>query len=269
MTDTYVRPEDVGKPSDDKGWLEPESAANVDVQPEYPYNNITMTESGHFLEMDDTPGRERVRLQHRSGTFMEMHPDGAEVHKILGDGYEIVAKDKNVLIKGTCNITINGDAILDIKGNKFEKIAGDYEQYIEGNYTQVVKKSAKVLSNEDMTIGSNSSLTGSLRLSTGGEVYMSSDLNVAGEIVADKIASLTRIDAGTGVNAGPLGFVTVFGGVSVGVPFAAPGTVTAPIGNFGLMTALIMTDFLNVGLHNIHFHFAPLGPTSTPIPTMF
>ena len=38
-------------------WTEPESAANTDYQPVYPYNNVTQTEAGHKLEMDDTPGR--------------------------------------------------------------------------------------------------------------------------------------------------------------------------------------------------------------------
>ena len=59
-------------------WTEPESAANTDYQPVYPYNNITQTEAGHTFELDDTPTRERVRLQHRSGTFIEMHPNGDE-----------------------------------------------------------------------------------------------------------------------------------------------------------------------------------------------
>ena len=57
-------------------WTEPESAANADNQPVYPYNDVTQTESGHFMEMDDTPGAERIRLQHRTGTFTEIQADG-------------------------------------------------------------------------------------------------------------------------------------------------------------------------------------------------
>ncbi len=75
----------------DMSWTEPESAANTDYQPIYSYNNIQQTESGHSFEMDDTPTRERVRIQHRSGSFIEMHPNGDEVHKIVGKGYEIIA----------------------------------------------------------------------------------------------------------------------------------------------------------------------------------
>lgn len=268
------------KPSFDNSWTEPESQANVDSPPVYPYNNITQTESGHSFEMDDTPGRERIRLQHRSGTFTEIHSDGTEVHKVFGDGYEINIKNKNVLIRGVCNITVEGDAVMHVKGNKYERIDGNYEQEIRGDYTQVVKGEAKILSENDMTIGSNPGFAGSLRISTGDHLYLDSDLTIAGELTADKITSLTRIDAGTGVNAGPLGFVSVLGGLSLGIPVAVPGSiytlgtinsvvsVNAPTGNFGLMSAILMTDVVNTTLHNFHLHPVPRGISGPPFPTM-
>ena len=124
----------------DSAFTEPESAANTDYQPIYPYNNIQQTEAGHSFEMDDTPTRERIRLQHRVGTFIEMHPNGDEVHKVYGDGYEITILNKNVLIKGNCNITIEGDSTLHVKGDShtvvdgsvFQKVKGDVQQLING-----------------------------------------------------------------------------------------------------------------------------------------
>jgi hypothetical protein len=252
----------------DRGWTEPESEANIDeTQPQYPYNHVIATDSGHSFEMDDTPGRERIRVQHRSGTFNEIHSDGTEVHKILGDGYEIVAKDKNVLIKGVCNITINGDAIVNIKGNKYEKIEGDYEQEIEGNYTQLVRKKVRIVSDDDMTLGANPNFLGTIRLSTGGSLYVDSDLRVDGSISGQLITSQTRVDAGTGVRAGPLGFVSQFGGLSIGTPAAIPGniicatpgiiyctTINSVIGNFGLSSSLWAFDQVNTPIYNSHVH---------------
>ena len=273
----YIKPESIGKPEDDLGWLEPESPANEDYQPEYPFNNVTLTESGHSFEMDDTPERERIRLTHRTGTFIEMHPNGDEVHKVYGDGYEITVKNKNILIEGHCNITINGDSVVNVKGNKIERIEGNYDQEILGNLTQVVKKKAKILSEDDMTIGANANFGGALRLSVGDHLYLSGDLFVGGELVADKIASLTRIDAGTGVNAGPLGFVSVLGGLSIGVPVAVPGSiicldsmyagisVNAPLANFGVMESIWMTDIVNTSLYNAHTHPSFRGPTGPPL----
>jgi hypothetical protein len=261
----------------DRGWLEPESEANIDeTQPEYPYNHVIATDSGHSFEMDDTPGRERIRLQHRSGSFNEIHSDGTEVHKIIGDGYEIVTKDKNVLIKGVCNITINGDAIVNVKGNKFERIEGNYEQEILGDYTQLVRKKARIISDDDMTIGANPSFLGTIRMSTGGDIFIDSDLRVDGSISGQMITSQGRVDAGTGMSAGPLGFVSVLGGISIGAPVAAPGTVVstgavfcssinALIGTFGLSNSLWAFDQVNTPIYNTHIHPAPRGVTGPPI----
>jgi hypothetical protein len=264
----------------DKGWTEPESEANIDeTQPEYPYNHVIATDSGHSFEMDDTPGRERIRLQHRSGTFNETHSDGTEVHKIIGDGYEIVAKDKYVLIKGICNITINGDAVVNIKGNKFERIEGNYQQEILGDYTQLVRKKTRMISDGDMTIGANPSLLGTIRMVTGGNVYLDTDLRVDGSISSKSVTAEGRVDAGTGVSAGPLGFVSVFGGLSIGVPVAAPGNILCAgnisalpipnstgtgsingaflngiICNFGISNSIWAFDQVNTFIYNTHVH---------------
>ena len=40
----------------DHSWTQPESAANTDYQPVYPYNNIQQTEAGHKFEMDEVRG---------------------------------------------------------------------------------------------------------------------------------------------------------------------------------------------------------------------
>ena len=121
------------KPGTDNSWTEPESAANTDYQPIYPYNNVQVTESGHSFEMDDTPTRERVRLQHRSGTFIEMHPNGDEVHKVYGNGYEITIKDKNVLIKGG-HLENEGRKVVNLlldQYNKFHLIANQRIEIID------------------------------------------------------------------------------------------------------------------------------------------
>lgn len=221
------------KPEGYTGWFEPESAANTDYQPIYPYNNITQTESGHSFEMDDTPDRERIRLQHRSGTFIEMHPNGDEVHKVYGDGYEITIKDKNVLVQGACTVVINGDSNVNVKGDKIEVIEGNYELHVLGDFSTTIEKSGYFTSIGDMTIGSGGALGGSLTLNTGSHFFVAGDLKVKGEIVADKIMAKTRVDAGLGMSAGKLGFVTATGGISVGVPSTAfavaiPGVILAP-----------------------------------------
>jgi len=238
-------------------WVEPESAANTTNPPQYPYNNITQTESGHTFELDDTPGGERVRLQHRSGTFIEMHPNGNEVHKVYGDGYEITIKNKNVLIKGTCNLTIEGDLNIDVKGDKTERI--------QGNYFLEVRKELNVRSVEDMTLSSDADVQVSANENFGGTIFLSasdsitvaSDVAVIGSIGADFISSETRINAGTGVYAG------TFGVNSLG-PITSTVSVASPIATFGFSKSILATDVVNKNIYGFHVHPISNGFTGTP-----
>ena len=224
--------EEITAPEGYTGWFEPESPANEKVRPVYPYNNIHQTEAGHSFEMDDTPGRERVRIQHRSGTFIEMHPDGSEVHKVYGDGYEITVRDKNVLVEGVCNMTVNGDCNINIKGDRLEQVEGNYELRVLGNYSIVAEKTSNICSVGDMTITAGAGLLGTLTVNVGDHVYVGGDVSVGGELIADKITSHGRVDAMGGMRAGAQGFVTATGGISVGWPspafaYATPGVITA------------------------------------------
>jgi len=253
-------------------WTEPESAANSQYQPVYPYNNATQTPSGHSFELDDTPTRERVRLQHRTGTFIEMHPNGDEVHKVYGDGYEITIKNKNLLVQGRMKIEVQGDCELHVAGDLIEQVDGNVEQHVQGNFTQVVQGVYSITSIGDTVINAGGSLGGGLKLNTGDYQHITGDLTVDGEITAGKITSTGRIDALDGMSAGANGFVTVLGGVSAGIPIATPGSVTAlaevsaPLGEFGVMSALWAYDTVNLSLHNAHIHISPKGPTGPPIP---
>jgi hypothetical protein len=167
-------------------WIEPRS----DYQAQYPYNNLTQTESGHLFEMDDTPGAERVRLQHRSGTFTETQSDGTRINKIVGTNYEIIAQDNNVLIKGTCNITIvgdsvmhvQGDATLQVDGNVYESINGDVNQQVAGDMTTTVTGNALISSQNQVQIQADLLVNGDLSVT--GDVSTSGSLNATTAVTA-------------------------------------------------------------------------------------
>jgi hypothetical protein len=135
-------------------WTEP----YTQYASEYPKNHTRVTESGHIEEFDDTPAAERINREHRTGTFVEWHPDGSEVKKIVGDEYEIIAKGKNVLIKGICNVTINGDSNIKIGGNANVDIAGDAVTNIDGNETITVLKDINMTALGKITIAATQSL---------------------------------------------------------------------------------------------------------------
>ena len=89
------------------------------VSPTYPFAHIIESESGHVLELDDTPGSERLHMYHRSGTRLEVLADGTQTMKVSNDSYEIIMRDKKVLISGSADIELaNGDYnLITKKGN--------------------------------------------------------------------------------------------------------------------------------------------------------
>lgn len=91
---------------------EPESAYHA----RYPYNNVTVSESGHVVEVDDTPNFERLHTYHRSGTYTEIDAEGRRVNKIVGNDFEIIEKDKTVYVQGNVNIVVKGNATIEVEG---------------------------------------------------------------------------------------------------------------------------------------------------------
>lgn len=83
----------------------------------YPFNHVTQTQSGHVIEMDDTPSKERLHVYHKSGTYIEVNFEGQRVTKVVGDDIEVVIKDKNVYIKGNANLKIDGNLTINAGGD--------------------------------------------------------------------------------------------------------------------------------------------------------
>ena len=103
---------------------------------QYPYNHVFESESGHVMEVDDTPDKERLLRYHKTGTFEEIHPDGQRVVKVIGKNYEIIMNDNNVFINGNVNLTATG--------NYNQLIKGDYVLEVEGDYTRKIHKNERV-----------------------------------------------------------------------------------------------------------------------------
>jgi len=83
----------------------------------YPFNKVQQTESGHVIELDDTPNGERINIQHMSGSFIEMHPDGSI--RILNKGVQevLIEKDHNEHVKSNYNIYVGGKATIKAEDN--------------------------------------------------------------------------------------------------------------------------------------------------------
>lgn len=84
----------------------------------YPLNKAQVSESGHSMEMDDSPGAERLDLRHRTGSGVEFQPSGDAVQKTMnnhymminGASFEGVSGGKTVSIGAGLNLQTSGGA---------------------------------------------------------------------------------------------------------------------------------------------------------------
>ena len=92
----------------------------------YPYNHVHQTESGHIIEMDDTPGHERLHWYHRTGTFTEIHQVGIKIDKVVNDYYNIILGGRYGHIEGGDCLTVDGRQSVYVKGKKTDRIGASY-----------------------------------------------------------------------------------------------------------------------------------------------
>jgi hypothetical protein len=165
------------QPSEGEPFDEPESP--YDAKP--PYNHVHESESGHTIEIDDTPGAERLHWYHRAGTFREIHPDGTLVDKCVNKLYSISLEDyfigtpknwavsagESIKILAGTELTmesastqlttgplsvkcetkmeeIGGGHAQKITDNKEVRVKGDYILKVDGDFTIKVKGKVKI-----------------------------------------------------------------------------------------------------------------------------
>ena len=128
-----------------KSFSEPESPYRA----EYPYNHVYESESGHLIEIDDTPDHERLHWYHRSGTFTEIHPTGTRVDRVHDDKYDMIWRNHRMKVGGSSftNIGTNyerksgGPSTVWAGGSSsFTVASGKYEhRLMNGSYLLTAK----------------------------------------------------------------------------------------------------------------------------------
>lgn len=137
---------------------------------EYPYNQVRRTIAGHVTEFDDTPGRERILIKHKSGSGIEMRPDGTILMYGIKNNVRITAGDEKVIVEGDGNITyhgnlkmrvdgnfdldVGGDLSVNVGGDKLEDVKGGIRQDVNGNIQSLINGnvSTQITKNESRTI---------------------------------------------------------------------------------------------------------------------
>ena len=137
---------------------------------QFPYNYVEESESGHVIQIDDTENAERLSVSHRTGTFVEVHPDGTQVAKIVGDRFTLILGNDTLEIKGDINIKIDGNVNVDaidkkdfIGGDKLDDIGGNHDEVIGGNKKVRSTGGDVSLESESGNVDISSSLTTTIK----------------------------------------------------------------------------------------------------------
>ena len=133
LNETYILQQAANRTHDqkiadtDETWSEPPPAYAA----KYPFNRVIKS-GRHSIELDDSPGAERIMIHHDSGAYIQIDSKGTVSEKAAADRYEINIGTKHES-SGHSVVTINGNAHVYVKGNKTEEIEGDYKLLVHGH----------------------------------------------------------------------------------------------------------------------------------------
>jgi hypothetical protein len=109
-------------------------------QAEYPYNQSTVTRSGHEIHVNDTPGNESLKISHTKGSYVEIDSYGRWVQVVADKAYnyykdgfsETVDGHKDVKVHGAYNLNVDNSTNEVTKGNNYKGVGGDYNIIVGG-----------------------------------------------------------------------------------------------------------------------------------------
>jgi hypothetical protein len=146
----------------DVSMTEPSSLSDLSI---YPDNAVVETKSGHIIEIDDTPGNEKIRVYHRTGTYIDYRPDGSisekvkmNINKIVEGYIHTHIKDcVKEYIEGNIDRIVEGGLKQNIKMDNFQHIAGFFKLQADGNLEILndVKISGNLEVSEKVTASGN------------------------------------------------------------------------------------------------------------------
>lgn len=172
---------------------EPKSASG-DVA-KYPWNFVTESRSGHYSEVDDTPGSERLNMTHRMGSYWEINSSGTFTIKSVMDAYWMSKNDSYSYVGGNYTQQVQGQAYHQASGDMVYNAGGQY--FI---------KSSKVQMNTGMLAVSGEINAPAINASTFGG--MSGGFAYGDMVARESLVAYDLRDGGAPMLGGALGFTS-------------------------------------------------------------
>lgn len=153
----------------------------------YPKNKVIQTTTGHIIEVDDTPGLERINVMHKTGSYIDIMPDGSiQVHSVKDIRY-VSDNDLSGLVSGGYDVDVKKNSKTTVAGNDTMNISGDASLIVDGKNNQTIK------GDETITIGGKSTrtITGDETVTTGGNLKIIAAGNI--DIIAGGLVNIKGV----------------------------------------------------------------------------
>lgn len=124
------------------------SVKNIDLEVEpaaatqYGMADVRETASGHVIELNDTPGGERIMLRHKTGAGVELRPDGTVLVVSTKNKVEVCHGSNEVIVEGEANLTYKGNLTLNVTGD-YNVNCRDYNVHARGSKTEQIDNNSK------------------------------------------------------------------------------------------------------------------------------
>ena len=159
-----------------------EQPATTQTSAKYPTNHVFETETGHYVEFDDTEGNERIHLYHKKGTFIEIDSTGNMIIKTVGNVTNIVAGNMDTYVKGNYSVSAGGNIDVYAGGNLTEKVDGNRKTTITGNDEVAITGTLTAKVTKDVTNTYSANLT--TTITALGSIKASGAMTVGGSSIS-------------------------------------------------------------------------------------
>ncbi len=144
----------------------------------YPYNHVLETESGHYIEFDDTKDKERIHVYHKTGTFIEIDPVGNVVIKTVGNVTNVIAGNMDTYVAKDYNLSVGGTMGVYSKGLVTEKFDTGRKTTITGTETLSISDTTTNTYSKAVTNTYGDALTETVKLAVKQDYSMTLDMNI-------------------------------------------------------------------------------------------
>ncbi len=159
-----------------------EQPATTQTSAKYPTNHVFETETGHYVEFDDTEGNERIHLFHKKGTFIEIDSAGNMIIKTVGNVTNIVAGNMDTYVKGNYSVSAGGNIDVYAGKNLTEKVDGNRKTTITGNDEVAITGTLTAKVTKDVTNTYSANLT--TTITALGSIKASGAMTVGGSSIS-------------------------------------------------------------------------------------